>query len=94
MYETVNTAASLSCQKSPSALLSLNVIFRSWFLNGSSHHGWEQKMNGEQNTQIERTESNEPLNTIVQRLGLQLELCREYCNEMHRLIIISRQTDI
>jgi hypothetical protein len=38
--------------------------------------------NGQQNTQIELTESKEPLNTIVQRLGVQLEKFRTHHNEL------------
>lgn len=40
---------------------------------------------GEQNTQIELTESMVPLNTVMQRFSNQLRLCRTHHNEMEWL---------
>ena len=48
---------------------------------------------GEQNTQIELTESSDPLRTVVDRFEKQLELCRKHYNAMQWLRL-ARQTDI
>ena len=47
----------------------------------------------EQNTQIELTESSDPLRTVVDRFEKQLELCRKHYNAMQWLRL-ARQTDI